>query len=243
MDETEINDANSLLEIEKLVSKCERCSLYKAKTKDVPGVGNEKAEVMFIGEGPGKDEDLQGEPFVGAAGQFLNEMIRDLSWKRENVYIANVIKHRAPNNRDPFPLEVEACWPFLKRQIELIEPKLIVFLGRYAMARFFPTMQISKVHGRAFRKDLLGKSQVFLALYHPAAALYNGSMREVLIDDFKKIPEILEKVEEIKDESVVYSDKESAKAISKEINNSDDSVGIPTESVGKKPKIKQEKLF
>ena len=195
MNETEINQADSLVIIEKLVAKCQRCDLYRTKTKDVPGVGNEHAGVMFIGEGPGKDEDLQGEPFVGAAGKFLTEMILSQNMKRADVYIANVIKHRPPNNRDPLPDEIEACWRYLRRQIELIQPKLIVFLGRHAMNRFFPEMQISKVHGQAFRKDFNGKKQVFLALYHPAAALYNGSMRQTLMADFAKIPKILKKID------------------------------------------------
>ncbi len=223
MNETDINDAKSLAEIEKLVSKCERCSLYKTKTKDVPGVGNDKAKVMFIGEAPGKDEDLQGEPFVGSAGKFLTEMIEGLGWKRKDVYIANVLKHRPPNNRDPLPEEAEACWPYLKRQIELIQPKLIVFLGRHAMNRFFPTLRISKVHGQAFRKDFINKKQVFLALYHPAAALYNGSMRAVLEADFRKIPKILDKIDEI---NVEQEDKAPENKKLKETQ-----------------KIRQEKLF
>ncbi|MDD5693311.1 MAG: uracil-DNA glycosylase [Patescibacteria group bacterium] len=221
IDETLINNAKSLADLEDLIAKCERCLLYKTKTKDVPGIGNEHAEVMFIGEAPGKDEDLQGEPFVGAAGKFLTEMIEDLGWKRSDVYIANVLKHRPPNNRDPEPSEADACWPYLKRQIEIISPKLIVFLGRHSMARFFPTLQISKVHGQAFRKEFLGKSQVFLALYHPAAALYNGGMRDTLKNDFQKIPKILDKIDEI------TASKPSEKATT------------PTNT----EQIKQEKLF
>jgi len=197
-DELLINNAKSLLEIEKLVTKCERCLLCQTKTKDVPGTGNDRAAVMLVGEAPGKDEDLQGEPFVGAAGKFLNEMITSLGWKRNDFYITNVLKHRPPSNRDPETGEADACWPYLKRQIELISPKLIVFLGRHAMARFFPNLQISKVHGQAFRKAFLGKSQVFLVLYHPAAALYNGGMRETLKSDFAKIPKILDKIDDIK---------------------------------------------
>jgi len=197
IDEILINNAKSLNEIENLVAKCERCSLSKTKIKDVPGAGNKHAQVMFIGEAPGKDEDLQGEPFVGSAGKFLNEMLDSLGWKRSDIYIANVLKHRPPSNRDPEATEADACWPYLKRQIELIDPKLIVFLGRHSMNRFFPTLQISKSHGQAFRKEFLGKSQVFLALYHPAAALYNGGMRETIKSDFLKIPKILDKINEI----------------------------------------------
>lgn len=178
-----------------LISNCTRCPLGELKTKDVPGVGNPEAEVMFIGEAPGKEEDRQGEPFVGAAGKFLTEMIEEIGLTRSDVYIANVLKHRPPENRDPNPTEVEACWPYLARQIELISPKIIVFLGRHAMQRFFPAFSIGKVHGQAFRKEWNGRTQVFLALYHPAAALYNGGMRETLKEDFKKIPKILKKIE------------------------------------------------
>lgn len=235
MDETVINDAKSLAEINKLVAKCERCSLFKTKTKDVPGVGNPKAKVMFIGEGPGKDEDLQGEPFVGAAGKFLTEMIGSLGWKRSDVYIANVLKHRPPNNRDPLPEEAEACWPFLKRQIELIQPKLIVFLGRHSMNRFFPTLQISKVHGQAFHKDFLNKKQVFLALYHPAAALYNGSMKQILQNDFQKIPKILELIDKNQlENNLDENNKETKHHLPATKSN---------QAIAEQTKPKQEKLF
>lgn len=190
----QIESASDLDNLSELISICQRCPLYKSKTKDVPGVGNQNAKVMFVGEAPGKEEDLRGEPFVGAAGKFLTEMIEALGWKREDVYIANSLKHRPPENRDPQPSEIEACWPYLARQIEIIKPKLIVFLGRHAMQRFFPTLSISKVHGQAFRREWSGRNQVFLALYHPAAALYNGSMKDTLRDDFNKIPKLLEKI-------------------------------------------------
>ncbi len=229
IDETLINNAKSLNEIENLVAKCERCSLFKTKTTDVVGVGDKQAKVMFIGEAPGKDEDLQGEPFVGAAGKFLTEMIKSLGWQRSDVYIANVLKHRPPDNRDPETSEADACWPYLKRQIELINPKLIVFLGRHAMTRFFPNLQISKAHGQAFRKDFLGRSQVFLALYHPAAALYNGGMRDTLKADFLKIPKILEKIDEINE----TEPKEKKTAI----------VNKPASPINNSVKVKQEKLF
>lgn len=191
----QIESASDLGNLSELISICQRCPLYKSKTKDVPGVGSQNAKVIFIGEAPGKEEDLKGEPFVGAAGKFLTEMIEDLGWKREDVYIANALKHRPPENRDPLPAEIESCWPYLARQIEIIKPKLIVFLGRHAMQRFFPTLSISKVHGQAFRREWSGQNQVFLALYHPAAALYNGSMKNILRDDFNKIPKLLEKID------------------------------------------------
>jgi uracil-DNA glycosylase len=193
--EEQINSALSLDDLSKLISNCDRCPLGKLKTKDVPGVGDPNSSVLFIGEAPGKQEDMEGEPFVGAAGKFLNEMLDGIGWNRGDIYIANVLKHRPPENRDPLPAEIEACWPFLRKQIEIIRPKLIVFLGRHAMNRFFPTLKISEVHGKAFRKEWNGSPQTFLALYHPAAALYNGGMRATLIEDFAKIPKIVEKIE------------------------------------------------
>jgi len=192
----QIESAQTLAEIAELVAKCQRCPLFETKTKDVLGVGSDTAEVLFIGEAPGKNEDLEGEPFVGAAGKFLNELLATIGLERKDIYIANVLKHRPPSNRDPLPSEAEACWPFLKRQIELINPKLVVFLGRHAMNRFFPDFKISEAHGNAFRKEMWGRKQVFLALYHPAAALYNGGMRETLTKDFAKIPKILKKISE-----------------------------------------------
>jgi len=208
----QISNALDLGEIAELISNCERCELHKTKTKDVPGVGNEKAEVMFIGEAPGKAEDEQGEPFVGAAGKFLTEMIEGLGWKREDVYIANVLKHRPPNNRDPLPKEIEACWPYLARQIKIISPKLVVFLGRHALQRFFPSLSISKVHGTAFKREWAGHEQVFLALFHPAAALYNGDMKDTLKEDFNKIPVVLQKIEEqTADKKQLTADKEKPK--------------------------------
>jgi DNA polymerase len=196
MEEKDILCARSLSEINELISKCERCELHVTKTKDVPGVGNPQAEIMFIGEAPGKEEDLRGEPFVGGAGKFLNEMLKEIGLERQDIFIANVLKHRPPSNRDPKPDEIQACWPFLQRQIEFINPRLIIFLGRHAMNRFFPEFSISKVHGQAFRKEIFGRKQVFLALYHPAAALYNGGMRDVLKQDFAKIPKIVEKIKD-----------------------------------------------
>jgi DNA polymerase len=191
-------NVSDLGELAELVSNCENCELHKTKTKDVFGDGSPSAEIMFIGEAPGKNEDLEGIPFVGAAGKFLSEMLVEIGLSRKDIYIANVLKHRPPNNRDPLPNEIEACWPYLAKQIELISPKLIVFLGRHALNRFFPAAKISEVHGKAFRKPWQGEDQIFLALYHPAAALYNGGMRETLMNDFKKIPKIIEKINQEK---------------------------------------------
>ncbi len=190
----QIDSAQSIAEIADLVSNCQRCSLYETKNKDVVGVGSERAEIFFIGEAPGKKEDLEGEPFIGAAGKFLNELLLSIGLERKDIYIANVLKHRPPNNRDPLPIEAEVCWPFLRRQIELVNPKLIIFLGRHAMNRFFPELKISEAHGNEFIKEMWGRNQAFLALYHPAAAMYNGSLRETLKEDFARIPEIIKTI-------------------------------------------------
>lgn len=173
------------------VRVCQKCPLYQHAKNPVAGDGNANAEIMFIGEGPGEKEDNLGLPFVGAAGKLLDEMLGQIELKREDIYIANVVKHRPPGNRDPKPEEIELCWPYLKRQIEIIKPKLIVCLGRHSLARFLPNVgAISKTHGRAFTKD----GQAYMALYHPAVGLYNGGMRQTLFDDFKKIKIALRKI-------------------------------------------------
>jgi DNA polymerase len=161
--------------------------LSNTATNLVFGDGNPDADMVFIGEAPGKNEDQQGLPFVGAAGKFLNEMLSSIKLNREQVYITNIVKYRPPNNRDPFPAEKKAFMPYLKRQIEIIKPVLIVTLGRHSMECFLPGQQISKIHGQPKRL----KGQVYLPLFHPAAALYNGGMRQTLIDDFNSIPKIL----------------------------------------------------
>jgi DNA polymerase len=171
--------------------------IAKTCLNPVPGEGHANAQLMFIGEAPGAQEDKLGRPFVGASGKFLTEMLEDIGMAREDVYITNIVKFRPPNNRDPYKEEIEACLPYLIEQIKVIQPKLVIFLGRHSMNVFFPKLKISEVHGRALRKTVkfgpdLTLEQVFLPLYHPAAALYNGSMRKVLKEDFNKIPKILE---------------------------------------------------
>jgi len=171
------------------------CELKKTATQAVPGIGNPESDIVFIGEAPGRDEDIQGKPFIGRAGKFLNEMLATIKLERRGIYITNTVKYRPPNNRDPLPEEVAACWPWLEEELNLIKPKLIIFLGRHALNRFFPTEKISLVHGKLLKKNIKGlTTNHFFALYHPAAALYNGSMRETLIDDFKKLPKVLEKI-------------------------------------------------
>ena len=152
--------------------------------------GSPDAEIVFIGEAPGKKEDELGKPFVGAAGKFLDEMLQGIGLKREDIYITNIVKYRPPGNRDPEPEEIKVFIPYLLKQIEIIKPKLIVFLGRHAMSVFLPQLKISQVHGQPKRF----RGQVYLPLFHPAAALYNGGMRETLIEDFNKIPAILKQL-------------------------------------------------
>ena len=173
------------------VKGCNKCPLYRFATNSVPGAGSVDADVMFIGEGPGQKEDELGLPFVGAAGKLLDQMLESIDLNRDDVYIANVVKHRPPENRDPKPEEVEICWPYLMRQIEIIKPKLIVCLGRHSLGRFLNDVgTISQVHGRAFVKN----GQAYMALYHPAVGLYNGGMRKTLFEDFAKIKVALKKI-------------------------------------------------
>lgn len=172
------------------------CALKEMATQPVPGKGNPSAEIVFVGEAPGKNEDLKGEPFVGAAGKFLNEMLGEINMAREDIYITNVVKYRPPNNRDPLPEEKADCREWLLDELKTIEPKLIIFLGRHAMNNFFPELNIGSAHGKLLIKKFAGIStHYFFPLYHPAAALYNGSMREVLIADFRKIPGVLKEIE------------------------------------------------
>lgn len=157
----------------------------------------ENAKLMFIGEAPGFHEDRQGRPFVGAAGQFLEELLGSIGMTREQVYICNVIKCRPPNNRDPLPEEIEACRPFLDRQIELIRPHVIATLGRYSMARYFPDAKISQIHGRA--KKINGV--LYLPLFHPAAALHQPRFRAAIEQDFLKIPDLLKEMSSIEEDT------------------------------------------
>lgn len=206
--------------------------LAKTATHLVMGDGNPDADIVFIGEAPGKNEDEQGLPFVGAAGKFLNEMLAGIGLQRSDIYITNIVKYRPPNNRDPLPEEKKAFWPYLVRQLAIIEPRVIVTLGRHSMEYFLPQARISQIHGQPKRLKVLlpqysigrpgtdgvqGKGEqrtevyeaytegaaepltqqsavtwVILPLYHPAAALYNGGLRQTLIDDFQTLPTIIE---------------------------------------------------
>lgn len=166
---------------------CERCPLHQSGTRAVPGEGPPDAAILFIGEGPGYHEDRQGRPFVGPAGQLLNDLLGRIGLRRDQVFITNMVKHRPPGNRDPEPDELAACRDFLDRQIELVNPKVIVTLGRFAMERFMPGARISQVHGQA--RQIGGRT--FVPIIHPAAALHNGSWRPALEADFEALGRLL----------------------------------------------------
>ena len=158
--------------------------LAAGATQLVMGDGNPAADIVFIGEAPGRQEDEQGLPFVGASGRFLNEMLASAGMNREDVYITNIVKYRPPNNRDPEPEEKRAFWPYLMRQLEIIQPKVVITLGRHSGECFIPDLRISRDHGHARTVKYHEYEFLVIPLYHPAAALYNGSMRQTLIDDF-----------------------------------------------------------
>ena len=168
--------------------------LRDGATQLVFAYGSPDAEIVFIGEAPGKNEDLKGIPFIGAAGKFLDEMLASIGLKREDIYITNIVKYRPPKNRDPLPEEKKAFWPYLVRQLDVIRPKLVVTLGRHSMEYFLPNQKISNIHGEPKRVVLEDRAQVIMPLYHPAAALYNGSLRQTLIDDFSQIPAVINKI-------------------------------------------------
>lgn len=184
-----------LSEIAAEVRICTLCELSQSRTNAVPGAGPTDAEVFFIGEGPGYHEDQQGLPFVGASGKFLTELIQRAGLQREHVFITNVVKCRPPGNRDPLPDEMEACALYLNRQIETIDPLVIVTLGRFSMSRYFPNERISRIHGQA-RK--IGRRTV-VPMYHPAAALHQGSLRGAIEDDFDQLGKIISKARSERD--------------------------------------------
>lgn len=177
------------------VRVCTKCELCRSRTNAVPGNGSPTAEVMFVGEGPGINEDRQGLPFVGNAGRFLDEMLQAAGWDRDSVFVTNVVKCRPPGNRDPLPDEIAACSEYLDRQLEAIDPLMIVTLGRFSMSRWFEKERISRIHGKARRFG----PRVVVPLYHPAAALHQPSLRAVIEEDFKRLPLILEEFRQERD--------------------------------------------
>lgn len=178
-----MNPESSFLELNSAITTCTLCDLSKTRTRAVPGEGATHAEVMFIGEGPGFNEDQQGRPFVGRAGQFLDQLIQLIELRRPDVFITNVVKCRPPQNRDPLPYELAACLPYLEQQIELINPRVIVTLGRYSLGTFFPGDTISRVHGTVRERG----NRHYFPMYHPAAALHQEKYKQTIIDDMKTL--------------------------------------------------------
>jgi len=200
-----------LEEIEKKVSQCRACPLWRYP-KAVPGEGPIDSRVVFIGEAPGYHESVQGRPFVGAAGKLLDQLLNSINLNRENVFIGNMIKHRPPDNRDPLPQEVEACKSFLDEQIKAIKPEVIVTLGRFSLNKFLPEEYISQVHGRARKINYLGLERILFPLYHPAAGLRNGQILEALKTDFLALGRFLKTVtvdsDQVDDQSELDKPKE-----------------------------------
>lgn len=180
--------------IASLVAECKKCELYKTATNHVPGSGNPQAEIVFIGEAPGAQEDLQGLPFVGNSGKLLDKLLASIRLDRKDVYICNILKHRPPENRDPLPEEIRVCTPFLKAQLKIIAPKVVITLGRYSMNYFFPQDMISRVRGIAKKIIWQGIPLTIIPVYHPSAALRNGAMFEALQKDFVTIGKFLGKI-------------------------------------------------
>jgi len=179
-------------ELSKQIRTCENCSLAKSRKNAVPGEGDPKSNILFVGEAPGGTEDELGRPFVGAAGELLTKMIQEAGLDRSQVYITNVIKCRPPYNRDPLPDEIQSCASWLIHQLKIIEPKLIICLGRHSMDKFLPGVgRISQVHGRLFKKG----NYFIIPFYHPAACLHQPSLLDEFINDFKKLPDVLEMID------------------------------------------------
>jgi DNA polymerase len=183
-----VNAEETLAQVAKEVVVCQKCALYHSRKNSVPGEGPVHSEIMFIGEGPGFHENEQGRPFVGAAGQFLDELLAQAGLKRSDVWIGNVVKCRPPGNRDPLPEELAACNEYLERQMAAINPRIIITLGRYSMGKFMPGVKISQVHGQMRR---LGNRFV-IAMFHPAAALHQASLKPAIMKDFAQLPKLLQ---------------------------------------------------
>lgn len=196
---------DSLEEVARAVRACTNCPLYRGRTNAVPGEGNPQADLMFIGEGPGFHEDRQGRPFVGPAGQLLEGLLASIGTNRDEVFIANMVKCRPPDNRDPQPAEIAACSGYLERQIELVDPRIIVTLGRFSLGRFFPGESITRARGRLRQKD----GRMIFPVLHPAAALRRPELRSTLVQDFRAIAAALEHPPELEPEPSSRSDPAS----------------------------------
>lgn len=201
-------EEKKLKEIASKVKNCQKCSLFKTANLAVPGEGNPQSKIFFIGEAPGYYEDQQGRPFVGRAGKLLDKSLRDVGFSREEVFIGNVLKHRPPENRDPLPEEIQACSSWLDEQIDIINPKVIVTLGRFSMNKFLPEVFISQVHGQPRWVDFNERRYLVFPMYHPAAALRNGNILQSFKSDFEKLEQLLDN-EEKKQEQELNTQQES----------------------------------
>jgi uracil-DNA glycosylase len=204
----------TLAQVAKEVSVCRKCALYHSRKKAVPGEGPADAEIMFIGEGPGFHENEQGRPFVGAAGQFLDELLAQAGLKRPDVWIGNVVKCRPPGNRDPLPEELAACDAFQERQIAAIDPKIIITLGRYSMGKFMPGAKISSIHGQMRRVA----DRFVIAMFHPAAALHQAALKPAILKDFSQLPNLLEQARAALKRSSPAQDVEEPKEEPKQLS-------------------------
>jgi len=206
----EMNKTEVMQKLELKIEKCQKCELYKESQKSVPGSGNIDADIVFIGEAPGAREDATGVPFVGRAGKLLDYLLSEIGLKRSDIWIGNVIKHRPPKNRDPTPAEIMACEPYLTVQLRAIRPKLIVTLGRFAMYYFHKEGKISRDHGSLIEltNSKLGFKVFIYPVYHPAAGLRNGALKEALEEDFRRIPQVLEQIKLDQVENIVSSSEE-----------------------------------
>jgi len=184
------NKSAQLKYLEKLIANCQNCTLYKTATNPVPGNGNPDG-IVFIGEAPGFYEDQKGLPFVGGSGHLLDKLLASINLKRNDVFICNILKHRPPDNRDPLPEEIKVCTPYLKAQLKILQPKIIITLGRFSMNYFFPDAMISQVRGQIKNIKWEGLDLTIIPVYHPSAALRNGAMLKALQDDFKTIGDFL----------------------------------------------------
>lgn len=199
-----------LAQVAREVAGCDRCELHHSRQNGVPGEGPPDADIVFIGEGPGFHENVQGRPFVGAAGQYLDELLASIGLERGDVFITNVVKCRPPGNRDPRPEELRACSSYLDRQLEAIQPRVVVTLGRYSMARYIPDAKISHIHGRARRVNGL----LVVPFYHPAAALHQPSLKKVVQEDFSKLPSLIENPEQIPEMVLAPEEDDEAEQLS-----------------------------
>jgi uracil-DNA glycosylase family 4 len=192
-----------LEQVRQEVVACQKCALHFSRKNGVPGEGPLDAEIMMIGEGPGFHENEQGRPFVGAAGKYLDELLMGVHLKRQQVYITNIVKCRPPGNRDPLPEEIQACGAYLDKQIEAINPKVIITLGRYSMARYLPNAKISDVHGQPVRV----KGRLIIPMYHPAAALHQPALKSSIERDFSRLPEFISQSYKVVAEQELQTDK------------------------------------